>query len=415
VKKEATIAAVGALLMLAVLISAARTGGAWFGVRAEFLLFALTLAGVALLHQRTLEVAACGLLAVVLLKVLAPQPFDWGAHLRHEASILLNLFGLLIGFAVLARQFEVSRVPDWLPQVLPARWYGGLCLLVLVFVLSSFLDNIAGALIGGTIARHVYRDRVHLGFLTALVAAANAGGAGSVLGDTTTTMMWIAGVDAGDVLHAYLAAGPALLVFGVAAALQQHRLQPVQDSAVRGVRVDSQRLLAVVLILVGAVAANLWFDFPALGVWAAILLALPFAPADWRAAREALKGSLFLLSLVLTASLMPVQELPPPSWRSAFSLGLVSAVFDNIPLTKLALDQGGYDWGMLAYAVGFGGSMLWFGSSAGVAIAGLYPQARSAAAWLRQGWHVVLAYLVGFAVLLAVQGWRPLAIPGSGH
>jgi hypothetical protein len=46
----------------------------------------------------------------------------------------------------------------------------------------------------------------------------------------------------------------------------------------------------------------------------------------------------------------------------------LSAVFDKTPLTALALKQGGYDWGPLAYAVGFGGSMIWFGSSAGVAI-----------------------------------------------
>ncbi len=56
------------------------------------------------------------------------------------------------------------------------------------------------------------------------------------------------------------------------------------------------------------------------------------------------------------------------SWQTALGLGFVSAVFDNIPLTALALKQGGYDWGFLAYAVGFGGSMIWFGSSAGVAL-----------------------------------------------
>ena len=39
--------------------------------------------------------------------------------------------------------------------------------------------------------------------------------------------------------------------------------------------------------------------------------------------------------------------------------------------------QGGYDWGVLAYAVGFGGSMIWFGSSAGVAITNLFPEGRS--------------------------------------
>jgi Na+/H+ antiporter NhaD/arsenite permease-like protein len=62
-------------------------------------------------------------------------------------------------------------------------------LLVMIFVLSSFLDNIAAALIGGTIARAVFRNKVHIGYLAAIVAASNAGGLGSVVGDTTTTMM----------------------------------------------------------------------------------------------------------------------------------------------------------------------------------------------------------------------------------
>ena len=71
----------------------------------------------------------------------------------------------------------------------------------------------------------------------------------------------------------------------------------------------------------------------------------------------------------------------------------MSAVFDNIPLTALALKQGGYDWGFLAYAVGFGGSMIWFGSSAGVALSNQFPEAKSAIAWLRGGWHVAVAYV----------------------
>jgi Na+/H+ antiporter NhaD/arsenite permease-like protein len=105
--------------------------------------------------------------------------------------------------------------------------------------------------------------------------------------------------------------------------------------------------------------------------------------------------------------MMPVEKLPPASWPSAFGLGFVSAVFDNIPLTALALKQGGYDWGMLAYAVGFGGSMIWFGSSAGVALANMYPEAKSVGRWLTQGWHVTVAYVIGFFVLLAVLGWHP--------
>lgn len=104
---------------------------------------------------------------------------------------------------------------------------------------------------------------------------------------------------------------------------------------------------------------------------------------------------------------MPVENLPSPSWGSVFGLGLLSSVFDNIPLTALALEQGGYDWPLLAYAVGFGGSLVWFGSSAGVALAGSFPQARSVRAWLRQGWPVGVAYVVGFFVMLALRGWTP--------
>jgi Na+/H+ antiporter NhaD/arsenite permease-like protein len=110
---------------------------------------------------------------------------------------------------------------------------------------------------------------------------------------------------------------------------------------------------------------------------------------------------------VLAASLMPVEQLPPASWYTTFGLGFVSAVFDNIPLTKLALEQGGYDWGMLAFAVGYGGSMIWFGSSAGVAITNLFPEARSVGNWIKGGWHVAVAYVIGFFAMLMLLGWAP--------
>jgi Na+/H+ antiporter NhaD/arsenite permease-like protein len=107
--------------------------------------------------------------------------------------------------------------------------------------------------------------------------------------------------------------------------------------------------------------------------------------------------------------MMPVHKLPLASWQTAMGLGFVSAVFDNIPLTALALKQGGYDWGFVAYAVGFGGSMVWFGSSAGVALTNMYPDGKNAIAWVRGGWHVIVAYVIGFMVMLAVQGWVPQA------
>jgi len=390
----------------------------------DFVLFALTLLGVALFHRYTLQVALTGL-AVIILYKLGFAGFKSGpgfgglvSHMAHEWVILTNLLGLLLGFALLSNHFERSKVPEVLPHFLPDDWKGGFLLLVIVFVLSSFLDNIAAALIGGTMAAGVFRKKVHIGYIAAIVAESNAGGAGSVVGDTTTTMMWIDGVSPLAVFDAYVAASVALIVCAIPAAIQQQRYSPIIKDATIEHRVDWTRVAIVAVILLAAiaanVAANLYFPavldhFPVIGaaVWVAILATAPLRRPDWGLLPDALKGSIFLLSLVTCASLMPVEKLPAASWHTTLGLGFVSAVFDNIPLTALALKQGGYDWGMLAYAVGFGGSMIWFGSSAGVAISNMYPQAKSVGQWLKHGWHVTLAYVVGFAVIMAVVGWHP--------
>jgi Na+/H+ antiporter NhaD/arsenite permease-like protein len=398
-------------------------GPALLGIPVDFILFALTLIGVAVFHNYTLRVALTGL-AVVTLYKLAFAGFKTGAgfaglvaHMHHEWVILTNLLCLLLGFAILSRHFEESHVPEVLPRFLPDDWKGSFVLLAIIFVLSSFLDNIAAALIGGTMAAVVFRGKVHIGYLAAIVAASNAGGSGSVVGDTTTTMMWIDGVSPLDVFHAYVAAVVALVVFGIPASLQQQHFSPIAKGAVTRRHVDWMRVAIVAFILTAAIVTNVVVNvgfselsdhFPFIGaaVWAAILLCVPLRRPEWSLLPGAFRGSVFLLSLVTIASMMPVEKLPPASWQSSFALGFVSAVFDNIPLTALALKQGGYDWGMLAYAVGFGGSMIWFGSSAGVALSTLYPEARSVGAWIRHGWHVAVAYIAGFFALLLILGWN---------
>jgi Na+/H+ antiporter NhaD/arsenite permease-like protein len=394
------------------------------GIPFEFILFGVTLLGVALFHRYVLAVALTGLAAIVLYKLVftgfrpGPGIGGFALHMAHEWVILANLLGLLLGFALLSNHFERSKVPEVLPHFLPDDWKGGFVLLVIVFVLSSFLDNIAAALIGGTMAAGVFRKRVHIGYLAAIVACSNAGGAGSVVGDTTTTMMWIDGVSPLAVLDAYVAAGVALVVCAIPAAIQQQRYAPIIKDAKVAHRVDWARLAIVAMILVAAIGANVLANlhfpfllghFPIIGaaVWVAIFATALLRRPDWSLLPEAFKGSIFLLALVTCASLMPVEKLPPASWQTTFGLGFISAVFDNIPLTALALRQGGYDWGVLAYAVGYGGSMIWFGSSAGVAISNMYPEAKSVGRWLRHGWHVALAYVVGFLVMLALVGWHP--------
>ena len=294
------------------------------GIPVDFVLFALTLLGVALFHGHTLYVGLTGMVTITLYKLLFTG-FKAGdglaglaGHFAHEWVILANLFCLLMGFALLSRHFEESKVPAILPKYLPGDWKGGFMLLIMVFVLSSFLDNIAAALIGGAMAHQLFKGKVHVGYLAAIVASSNAGGSGSVVGDTTTTMMWIDGVSPVDVVHAYVAAIVALLITAYFGAKQQHAYQPILKHVNPDTRIDKARVGIVALILVFAILANVvinlkfnelanYFPFIGVAVWLAILLSIPVRKPDWEVMPDTFKGSLFLLSLVTCASMMPVE------------------------------------------------------------------------------------------------------------
>jgi Na+/H+ antiporter NhaD/arsenite permease-like protein len=394
-----------------------------FTIPIEFVLFGAMLLGVALFHKRALTISLIGLAAILAFEALVTEfPTGQGgaallAHARHEWVIIANLLLLLTGFELLSSQFERSNISDHLPNLLPDDWTGGVAVLGLVFVLSGFLDNIAAAVLGGVVARHVYKGQVTVGFLAAIVATSNAGGAGSVIGDTTTTIMWLHGISPLTVLPAYLGAVAAFIVIAPFAAMAQHRYQPIVAHDQPGHALEWRRIGIVAFILACAVTANILANAlsegeetaPWLGMalWAAILLTSLIARPNWSSLRHGTMGAVFLAALVAAASLMPLRALPEPRWQSAFGIGLLSSVFDNIPLTALALRQGGYDWALLAFAVGFGGSMVWFGSSAGVALTNLFPEGRSVVRWLKQGWYIPIAYVVGFFVMLLALGWHP--------
>lgn len=378
----------------------------------EFILFGATLLGVMFFSGQHLKVAVTGLITITVYKLFFTD-LSLVDHFMHEASLLINLLGLLVGFELMADHFQRSKLALKAPAILPDDWKGPFALLCMIFVMSAFLDNIASAMIGASLAKVVFNGKVRVGYLAAIVAASNAGGAGSVIGDTTTTMMWIDGVDWKDVTHAFLPAAVALVVFGIPLARAQQRFSPIVKHEIPShhsdhAMVDFGRVLVVLAMLIGVVAGNVIFDFPALGLWAAILLTMFFRRPHWADVPAAAKNASFLLALVLCASLMPVERLPEASESTVLALGFISSVFDNIPLTKLALDQGGYDWGWLAFAVGFGGSMMWFGSSAGVAVAKDNPRMRDTKTFIKESWIIAVAYVVGYASLF-ILGWHPHA------
>ena len=265
-------------------------------------------------------------------------------------------------------------------------------------------------------ARRVYNGKVSVGFLAAIVASANAGGAGSVIGDTTTTMMWLAGVSPLACSGVYWS-DSILCDIRIAGRVCTASLCPILHLTTEKLTIDWIRVGVVVGILAAIVITNVGSNIflPGLEEGPRCLVLRSGSPscsrylcASWIGASHLRRRrGRFLIALVALASLVPVETLRRPSWPVTFALGWLSSIFDNIPLTALALEQGGYDWALLAYAVGIGGSMVWFGSSAGVALTSQFPEGRSMVVWLREGWHVPLAYVTGIFVMLALRGWSP--------
>ena len=283
------------------------------------------------------------------------------------------------------RHFEKSQVPALLPRFLPNDWRGAFAMLALVWILSSFLDNIAGR-------PHRRRDGAPAFSRQGphrLPSRNRRRGQRRRRLERARRYHHHHDVDRRRFTHLGFRSDYRLRRcaphFWPARGRSATQHSPIMPDTPGQVRVDWARVAIVALILLCALTANVLVNtkfpeaaahFPFLGVtvWVVILLSSALRRPDWEVLPETVRGSVFLLSLVLCASLMPVEKLPAASWPTALGLGFLSAVFDNIPLTALALNQGGYDWGFLAYTVGFGGSMIWFGSSAGVALCNLIPE-----------------------------------------
>lgn len=186
----------------------------------------------------------------------------------------------------------------------------------------------------------------------------------------------------------------------------------------QGHQVVSWRGMWPLMGVLGLLIGNIVGDQPALGLWVGLLtgLAIGRIRLSGKELLRALPNTTFLATLVATAELLPLAEVMPflngmTRDQLAILLGLKSAWLDNIPLTAIAISLRGFSWGLLAYCVGVGGSPMWFGSSAGVAIGHTFPEAHNTKKWLRPFVVLTALYLVGVGCYLLV--WR-LAVPALG-
>src|SRR5206468_1905036 len=116
------------------------------------------------------------------------------------------------------------------------------------------------------------------------------------------------------------------------AAIKQQKYSPILTHARGHLRIDWMRIAVVGLILAFALgasaASNLkfreyadLFPFIGLAIWLAILISTLMRAPDWEVLPAALPGSIFLLALVLSASMMPVEKLPVATWKATLGVG----------------------------------------------------------------------------------------------
>jgi len=232
----------------------------------------------------------------------------------------------------------------------PRRLEGAFALLAMVLVALGFPRQHRRGADRRPMAHAVFTGRSTSATWPAIVACANAGGAAASSATPRPTMMWIHGVSPLAVLHASsrprgrrrsAASRPqAPGRTAIRPILQDDPPGPTSTGGGRGGRGHprrgdlGQRLRQRPLPRSGRKASRFigtavwWRCSP----WCRCAAHLDLVPG-------AVRGSVFLLSLVLAATMMRSRSCPPPPADGARPR-LPLLVFDNIPLTALALRQG---------------------------------------------------------------------------
>jgi Na+/H+ antiporter NhaD/arsenite permease-like protein len=357
------------------------------------------------------------------------------------ASILFFLMGAMTivelvdaneGFSIITSRIRARKKSTLL-------WIIGL----LTFFLSSVLDNLTTTIVIVSLLRKLvpnHRDR--LMFAGLVVIAANAGGAWTVIGDVTTTMLWIKNkISTVPVMQElFLASMACLLVpmIGMSMVLRGNLDAPKVDDNNHAQKIrPSVKLLFLILGLGGLLSVPIFKAVTHLPPYVGMIVALAVlwivseivhaeSDDDVKTStgllqvlkRVDMSSVLFFLGILLAVGCLGKTgvlhdlALQLDRWIGnkdvvAVIIGFVSAVVDNVPLVAAGIEMytdpiDSRFWMLLAYCAGTGGSCLIIGSAAGVAAMGME---KIDFIWYLKNITIwaTLGYLAGVGVYLAQQ------------
>lgn len=377
------------------------------------LLFALGYLAIVFEHPLGVNKAATALVTGVACWTALGEPEALVGQMGELSGILFFLLGAMTivelidahdGFELLTSRIRTSSRRRLL-----------LVIVVLAFFLSAVLDNLTTSIVMMSLVRKLVRDSEdRMMYGGAVIIAANAGGVWSPIGDVTTTMLWIGGQASGGALVRHLIV-PALVsvvvpVLWLGLRMKGSVARPATEATADGRPTTLVERRVVLIVGAGAlvfvpVFKTLTHLPPFMGVllglgvlWSVTEIihkrkndevrdALSVAGALQRVDTQSI---LFFLGILLAIGALQDAGLLASLAHHmdqtignvdviTMSIGLSSAVVDNVPLVAAA--QGMYSlahfphdhhfWLFLAYCAGTGGSILIIGSAAGVAVMGM--------------------------------------------
>ncbi len=347
------------------------------------------------------------------------------------AMTIVELVDAHEGFAIVTNRIKAKKQNTLLWIV---AWF--------TFFLSSVLDNLTTTIVMVSLLRKLVHDsdlrKMYVGLV---IIAANAGGAWTVIGDVTTTMLWIKQkIGTVEVMQELFLCSVACLLVPliVLSRYMKGDLPPALESSRHSGDKNIQpwhQVLFLMLGLGGLLSVPIFKAYTHLPPFMGMMLALSVlwiiselvshtmdeqtrTSTGVMAAlkRVDMSSILFFLGILMAVGALGATGMlgSLAQWLDqsvgnhsivAIIIGLVSAVVDNVPLVAAGIEmytlpENDHFWMMLAYCAGTGGSCLIIGSAAGVAAMGLEHidfmwYARKIAPW------ALLGYFAGVIVFLA--------------
>ena len=307
-------------------------------------------------------------------------------------------------------------------------WLTGL----LAFFISPIADNLTTALILSTVLITIEREK--RSFLVPgainIVVAANAGGAWSPFGDITTLMTWTAGKGAfTDFLYLFPSSIGGYLVTAFLLSKFVPKTQPDFDGSIEKKPIMMDGSMNIVFIglftIFAAVISHQFLHMPAM--WGMMFGLSILKLYSYRLKLRynstlnifesmskienntllfffgilAAVGALYFIGWLGMAAVVYDPSILGPTW-SNIAVGFISAIIDNVPVMSAILkanpDMGLDQWMLVTLTAGIGGSLISFGSAAGVGVMGKLKGIYTFGSHMKYAWTILVGYIVSIAI-----------------